>query len=642
MMIWNNVTHKTGGDYVVGNGDMVLFCRGPNINGLYSSLNDPRYIFSLTLSSDNDKLRSITERNKNDNSYKHIFYEKHSDFLSGNEKNNNLTEFNDILDVNQNLFIRNINSFQKIVLFLSVAKYAKVVFDTSYQASGTKTECIIISTENNSTGYNKYTQKNNGIIKKINTCLRLIIMMSGNVKCKKFPEIIIEPGKGSIIISADYGENFIKNALYSLSNPDLIINRNKNYWTRYLSGIKKISGQNEDNKLNDVLQNSILLLKSMQKKDGDIILSESSWESEPVKLFCMIKSLLEIGCVSEAKAALDFMVSMFWDGCHFISYIKSCGIFNEYASIPSCLLLAAANYLKKTNDNAYITFISPVLEDAYYAQKNIYKNRLITVSGSEDYIKYGYFPLDSQYMYSFCNTLLYIESKEVFINELSVYTNKNKTEFYKNDALNSINKFKKIFLEQDVFPSLIKKSKKENNIRRGICDLCGDFYYPRLVDSLEKNQSGNYVCPNCRSKIKEEYKKTDNETKEKKYIIADELLFPAFLQSSIITYDMTEKCINNYKAKSDYLYYTNDEKDKHSSIVSIAYLLYHYTAKNLSKAQNIYNHLIEKITRDGFWPNFDKSFEKFGGTLSPFVNVVCAAGIYRYRSFCNILSPNIE
>jgi len=265
----------------------------------------------------------------------------------------------------------------------------------------------------------------------------------------------------------------------------------------------------------------------------------------------VIRCMLELGYIEEAKGALNF----WWNKFKIFGDLYNAeGMDNDSARLlfindevenTGYLLMCYFNYFEHTKDNEYIQTVFPLLKWAFEIQLPHIAGNMLEFSCDETYIAGGTFPKNLMYHGSAEATLLFIEGGERFL----IYARAEKLlpeniifEYF--ELVSNVREnFKKNFFDNGILYAnnpLREKIAGSPQFRHGFCDAEEILDNHLSLSWTEKNEKNYFVCPKCRERLMPEMADCD-----KRYILNSVNLALKYHNTSLFTDEEIQKIISN-------------------------------------------------------------------------------------------------
>ncbi|MHB1152771.1 MAG: hypothetical protein ACYCWE_18735 [Eubacteriales bacterium] len=620
MYLWS--ANKDAESHTIGNGEMLIFASGPNITGVFGPPYTSLPFFSAVIDDSMRQITALTERDGGIWLHKLtcsptpiISYKQTASFI----------RFTDHVDRMHNVFVRRFNAIQTLTFKLIIPPYVRVYYNELYQLSGKNYNCATFIIRDGTASAGEQ---------------RLVCVLDGDVSFNTADnEICIKTGSGNIIMAAGTPDKAVRNAVFIINKYDQSFDRTRLYYFEYLSRFHAFNpAENEKlmTKALTVLESAAVFLKSMQSADGGVIKSMSKPFADMSEQYTILRAFLALGCRTEAKSIIEFMLkkyTYFGD----IKAFESTGsdLFREnslaeYAAVPAYILLSAAAYLKSAGDKNLIITLVPMLNHAAETQIKNIRGGLMISDGCEPAIICGYSTHKAAYTVSARNTLLYIESLKAmsYISEtinLEIINSESAEKAIKRAENAFSETFGKTgFKSYAKFPDGMRRER----FRYGICDMCGDKFYPRINVVLERYED-SYLCERCYNKgpfpvITEAPEINDD-------IVTADILTAPYLGCNIVK----KETILDYSEKkkiSETCFLPVFSGSERCSYSDAGYLLYAFTEYDDKNSDSIFKSLVEAAGTNDLWNEYYKSEE-----YTAYTNAICAEAVIKYLTKLNIL-----
>lgn len=625
MYLWS--ANKDAESHYIGNGEMFIQASGPNITGVFGPPYTSLPFFSAVIEDSTRQITALTERDGGIWLHKLtcsptpiISYKQTASFM----------RFTDHIDRIRNVYVRRFNAIQPMTFKLIIPPYIKVHYNESYRLSGRNYDCATFTIPDGIAPTGEQ---------------RLICVLDGDASFDGTDnEIRIKTGSGNIIMAIGTPDKAVRNAIYILNKYDQSFDRTQLYYFEYLSRFHKLNVPENEKliiKALTVLESAAVFLKNMQSSDGGVIKSISKPFADMSEQYYILRAFLAFGLRTEAKSILDFMLKkyiLFGD----IKAFESAGsdLFREnslaeYIAVPAYILLSAAAYLKSGGDKNYIITLVPMLNYAAEIQIKNARGGLMISDGCESAITRGYITHKAAYAISARNTLLYIESLKAM---LYIAETTDREIISVNSAEKAIaraeNAFSESLMKTGMFKSYAKypDGMRRERFRSGICDKCGDKFYPRINVILERYED-SYFCERCYisdpfpgiTETPEIPEITDD------IVTADILTAPYLGCDNVKKETILEYSEKNRKAETCFLpVVCGSGRCSYSDAGLLLYALTEYDDKN---SGSIFKSLVDAAGTNDLWSEYYKSEE-----CTAYTNAICAEAVIKHLTKLNILN----
>lgn len=605
MYLWSNTGYTGSETHVLGNSEIFVCANGPNI----VSVSGPPYTslpyFSAVIDDNTRDITALSERESGTGIWLYKLTCSDSPVISF-KHTAAFMRFTDHIDCIRNVFVRRFNSIQSLMFKFIIPSYVKVYYYETYILSGKRYACASFTIPGRTAPY-------------LNSEKRLLCVLDGDAYFNTIKnEIHIKSGSGNIIFALGTPDKSVRDAVYILGNYVRSIERTREYYTEYLRRICECALNITDKyvvKVVTALESAAVLLKTMQGSDGGVIKSISKPAADMSEQYYILRSFLALGCRSEAKAILAFMankITLYGDITAYEDIFRESSV----ADYAYCLLSAAA-YLRYSGDKSYITTLAPMIRHAVEYQIKNTNSDFIMSDICQPAIIGGYITHRAAYAVSACNTLLYIESlKETLYIEATVGQN-----LINNVSLNNAIKragyaFSNTFVQNDIFKSyaVCPDGTRRERFSYGICDMCGDMYYPRINTALERF-GDNYLCERCFNKAAE-FGCNIIPTEISDEIVTGDILLAPYLGCDTVKRDIVCGYIEKNE-KDGFIPVVCGSNRKFNS--DAGFLLYVLTEYDDARSAHVFRSLVDAVGKNGNWSEYNA-----------FTNAVCAEAIIKY------------
>lgn len=298
------------------------------------------------------------------------------------------------------------------------------------------------------------------------------------------------------------------------------------------------------------VEDTALQIRAQQHKDGGVQAGHNYHLAYVRDQYGVARGLIAMGAWQEARKILEFYRAVFsrWGLIANAQAMGVDGIFhvheNDEVEITGYLLLQACDLYEADGDREFFVSLKPMLDWALKAQLKWLHNDMLPFNGDETYVAGGLIPRTALNHGSFEATMLLIAGGRRYMDycaEFGIYDAWMDDARVRIDAASS--RFEENFRRGDIYITNSLKyleGYSEPEFRHGVC-LGGDaFEWLRRVDE------GIYMCPRCAGKkTLAPYRREDS--------LKSTLLMETFVRAGQIAMDylaaQTAQFISEYREK---------------------------------------------------------------------------------------------
>ncbi|MGC9352988.1 MAG: hypothetical protein ACP5D9_04060 [Mariniphaga sp.] len=587
--------------HCLGNGNYGVYASGVNIQQVFGPPYSTPSFFSSTLNSSNIQVE--TNREPGTDIYVHTFYKD-------GKKTGTIT---DVVPSDINCFCRISDLTEPVYFNLLVENPRNSVSLTDYPRHVTDfgiNNSLLVSALPGVFVYNDYPapfEINHQII--TNGSVR-IYPNAGN----KW-EYIVEFGEGKGVLYFVGGPSFqelnsnLEKAL-NQSKGELLSNTRanwRNYTEQGFDFAKEFSCENRDKpELLNAVDDVSVLLRTQQGEPGGVLAGHYYHMAYVRDEYGVSRAFLALGYYGQARKILDFYFDVWskFGVIHNAQAIGIPGIFhkheNDEVEITGYLLIQAFDYLKKTNDKAFVKKIMPLLEWSWEVQKKNLVDNMLPFNGDETYIAGGLIPRKVLNDGSAEATLLFIEGGARllrFIEQEQLKGSDWLTE--NNNLLDQVKSdFRRNFMNDN-------RLMANNPLRAEHCEYpeyrYGVCLYPRhggYRGILRHHKGSLYFCKECFGKAND---KIEPERAEE-FFLPSVYLMPIYLDADLFSEEEKKAMLNELVA----LYWQNGritiaQQDEKLLGYDYGLFLYALTEFNHPLAKEIYRKMMDLPDETGTW-----------------------------------------
>lgn len=532
MRIWTN-TEPNGAIHAMGNGEMVVYAQGANLNNIYG----PPYSAPNTLSLSTegpDDLKDSAEREIGTSVWNH----------KTTAAGKSAVDYTEFVPAEMAAYIRLFECKSEGVRWV-LHPHPAAKFVECAQAPGVWQQII-------RAGQNAYNYPTN-----LWSFHRIVPQGSCKAELGANGELIIHllPGKGSLAVvgastypvAVTETEKLIKQGAESFLKPT------RAYWKTFTDrrlaakpALKKLPAD-----MAEIIDSIATLIKSQQSTDGGVMAGHYYALAYVRDQYGTAKGMLSLGMIDEAKLNLEFRLRKYLlfgtlqtaetMGVDCARHIHE----NDESEGPGYTILQARDYIKLTGDDAFGKKMWPMMDWCWKVQTKHLANGLLPFNGDETYVAGGFFPRSGLNQGSADSTLVFVEAGK-WLMQWAV-AQKLWTAKYASDQQKLISQaseaYRRYFFDNNrIWANAPEREKMVTlpRFRHGVCEAnCGWFGW------TERSHRGRYLCPNCIG-----VKDVPAEVPAKMEVNSVSLL-PAYLESDILTHDETQRVLDHVLSQAD-------------------------------------------------------------------------------------------
>lgn len=251
----------------------------------------------------------------------------------------------------------------------------------------------------------------------------------------------------------------------------------------------------------EAVEDVALMVRAQQHREGGVQAGHNYHLAYVRDQYGVSRGLLAMGAWDEARKILEFYRGVFarWGYIANAQAMGVDGIFhvheNDEVEITGYLLIQAVDFLEATGDAEFFMSLSPMLDWALNAQLKWLNNDMLPFNGDETYVPGGMLPRTALNHGSFEATLLFIAGGRRYLDRRAAL---GMAEDWMDGVRARIDQaaaaFEGNFRRGDIYVtnSLMRlKGLTEPEFRHGVC-LGGDAF-----EWLQRVDEGVYLCPRC-------------------------------------------------------------------------------------------------------------------------------------------------
>lgn len=447
------------------------------------------------------------------------------------------------------------------------------------------------------------------------------------------PEFLViqcPPGEHCIMISfgCDWRE---VDAMRNRSGPAL--QECIDWWRKELEQAEPIwvpEKVNKKYKISDLAENIAVMLICQQGRDASTISGYMHRMGYIRDQYGAFRGFLKLGYIQRAKQIIDFNYRIFrqYGVLHTAQAIGYDGVFhcheNDEAELTGYVILEAFDYLRKTQDTAYVTTVFPMLKWALETQIHAISRNMLPFNGDETYIAGGLLPRCAIHNGSAETTMQFIVSADQllkFAGENRLFTSE---EYFRYEKIVEEVKraYRDNFIEKGVLyaNNPIRQTFTQMPLfRHGVCEKCNRFTW------LKKNANGRYQCHSC-------WEKPLDQAEAVRYQLPSVSLNTVYIGGA--AYTDSSALLRAAEEIADDFIRTGEIKSSPVSELSVGYefglLLYTLTWFKSEKAHLIFDEMLKALDRDGTWGEYYKGRRCVSARCRPWESGINIEAVFFY------------
>ncbi|HPZ52704.1 MAG TPA: hypothetical protein PLI11_07280 [Clostridia bacterium] len=530
MRYWCNKKEDDGSIHAIGNGRMIVYGRGPNINQVQGPPYSSPVYGSFEINEPDRNIESRSQRAPRDSKWIHNIY----------EDGKQIGIFKDFMDPEYNVFVRSFEMEKSICIKPVLFPHSKVYYYSDYDfGNGVRKECVMLVMTIGTRYFTNFALMDE---------LRMYILWDGDAKyIKEENSFVLEKGSGQLALVSDHPKKIDKHLSFYFSGAD-IEERSGHYFADYLKkGDRILESVPEDHpeakRIKDVLESVAVLTKCQQSYDGGILAGHYYPLAYVRDMAGTMRSLVKSGYVEEGKNVLEFWFNK-WKHFGNLVNAESMGhnqdrllFSNDEVEVPAYIVYCAMYYYNATKDKDFLIEINDMLRWAFSVQMPHLVKGMTSFSGDETYIAGFVFPRPFIYHGSAESTLLFIEGGRRFLDfcrEEGLLDDEEMSR-YESAVKEASDLYKKNFVIDGVIHGNNPEREKgfeKPRVHRGFCDVDQLLERPAPLMWLERGEHGYYRCPDCFDE------KIDMILDpSKRYILGSTGLLPVYYDSDLFSDD---------------------------------------------------------------------------------------------------------
>lgn len=377
----------------------------------------------------------------------------------------------------------------------------------------------------------------------------------------------------------------------------------------------------EREKLLQTIDDVAVLIKTQQSTEGAVLAGHNYHLGYVRDQYGVSRGLLRMGYYPEARAILNFYWNV-WHKTGVLHNAQGIGMDafhiheNDNVELTGYLIMQAFDYLKKTNDKAFIKQIFPMLEWAWHGQQQQLIKYMLPFNGDETYVAGGMLPRSALLDGSSEATMLFITSGNLFLNWID-----STKSWPKSDITNARQLIKRVkehfdanFIEDGKLLTnnpVRMTGEKYPDFRHGVCESCGAFGW------TQRNDNNRYLCPVCFAT------KKLPKAEPKKYFIPSVSLVPLYIDATIFTRPqvkfMVDDIISTYKKTGKLSSGANE-----NTTVGYDYGFFLYSLSKLKEPlkNEVYLNMLNVLDKTGAWVEYYQDNKPKGTRYRPWESAI--------------------
>lgn len=505
MRIWNSGGMDEGSRHVIGNGEMLVYGVGPNIEYLYGPPYSSPPFLGLVIETDDDEIRSDSEREDGTAIWSHRIY---------GPKGVLAAHMTDYMLPARNVFIREIDACSELRFRIDPAPGIR-------RANGIRNDfgqahpdvmSILLSYTNGPT-FLTHDPVTKEVDLLITTQGRAVVEHESDGSLR----VRVRSGRSRLLFAA--GPRFpdlLRDTAAVLAERDgRQLAETRAYWRRFSAGRRDFAALiPHDHPHRAAMLRAIdsvsVLVKCQQSSSGGMTPGHRYSPMAYVRdMAGVLRGLLALGYLGEAKAILQFWKRK-WERFGNLQNAEGMGDDsvrlsggNNEVEIPAYVILCVFEYYEQTNDESVLEELWPMMDWAFAVQLPHLEGGMTEFSSDETYIAGGVFPRHLMFQGSAESTLMFVTGGAKLADwaERSRRWSGTKLRRYREELDKAAGLFKRNFMPDGVLYANQPRREQTAGKPRfqfGFCDAHGKLD-GRLVNRwLELQEQGYYLCAECK------------------------------------------------------------------------------------------------------------------------------------------------
>ncbi len=440
------------------------------------------------------------------------------------------------------------------------------------------------------------------------------------------------PGKSvlTVVGGPSYAECITNTKNILLKDPVELQEQTRKWWLEFSSrriDFSKTIPANlpQRDKLIQTIDDVAVLIKTQQSTEGAVLAGHNYHLGYVRDQYGVSRGLLKLGYYSEAKAILEFYWKI-WKKEGLLHNAQGIGMNafhiheNDEVEQTGYLIQQAFDYLRKTNDNAFVKKIFPMLVWAWESQKKHLIKNMLPFNGDETYVAGGILPRSALFDGSAEATMLFITGGEQFLNWIQknkLWTTAKIVENRK-VLLQTKDSYGENFIEGSMLltnnPNRMK-GEKYPDFRHGVCE---SLVQPCEVFSwTQRTETNRYLCPLCFTT------KTLPASIPEKYFLQSVSLTPLYINATVIPEaklkGFVRDIISSYKKTGK----LPSRPDGNSTVgYDFGLFLYSLSLFNEPLKDEIYTKMLGVLDNTGAWVEYYDNNKPMGTRYRPWESAI--------------------
>lgn len=532
MRIWSNRMEDDGSVHPMGNGELLVYGKGPEIINFFGPPYSAPSFLQVVVEEDERELVAHSQRELGTAIWTHQ--------ISGDGMP--LALLTDYILPGRNVWIREVEAEGTMSFRILPAPGVRVNPMGQYFKEGDG-ESLLLTIPKGTTFFTS-----DSIPYEINLIITLCGGISASIRQDGTISLQIRPGQGRMVFSSDPSyPRVVESSEYTLKRTQAaLLEEVRAYWKVFTSRRRDFAALiPRDHPLRERMLEAIdsvsVLIKCQQSVSGGVAAGHYYNMAYVRDQSGVVRGLLALGYISEARAILEFWWnkwSLFGNLYNADGMGNDCArlfFVNDEVEIPAYIILECFQYYKYTQDESFLRHVLPMLDWAYRVQLGHLVEGMTEFSCDETYIAGGTFPKHLMYHGSAESTLLFITGGQQlldFVDTRKLWDEGRIAEYRKrlNEAADH---YKANFMEGGVLyannPAREKAAGKPR-FHFSYCDahqILDDTLY---LTWTERSAQDYYVCPLCRERNVPEV--TD---RTKRHVLNSVSLVPAYVGSRLFS-----------------------------------------------------------------------------------------------------------
>jgi len=630
--VWSNKGEDEGTIFPIGNGNMLVYEQGPNINRLFGPpYSAPSYL-QMFVNEKERTLRVESKREKNTAIWHHNVY-------NGSKLIGQMTDY--ILP-DKDVFFRDVDMKEELGFKVTVPSGINVYPMKNYFSyiNNEPVASILLSIPMGSTFFVRNPSPEE---------LSMFIVATGNIDIsdplKVEFNIKFKTGKGRLILSSGkaYPET-VENMEQVLKNPETFwIGQTRKYWydfsSRRFDFTSKIPATHPlRDRILDAIDGVSTAIKCQQSTSGGVMAGHQYNMAYVRDQSGVLRGLLALGYFKDARAIIDFWIRKY---SLFGNVLTADGMDNDAARLPltndevegpAHLIQNCFIYYKYTKDEEFLKKAFPMMQWAFEVQLSHIAGGMTEFSGDETYMAGGTLNC-SVYQGSAESTLLFINGGEKLLNWVSGQGlwPAGKVEKYRQIIADAKAKYKDNFIvDGKLYANNPLREKMANlpRFRFGFCSMHSENQNTPLITWTERDDKGRYICPDCRKKAPGN---RGLENSEKRYVLNSVSLVPAYIESDMFTTAEIEEII---KPGVELFKTKGSVPSNLEGIRSLGYdyglLLYNLVKLNSPLKEDALKKMLDVLNTVGAWDEYYDNDKPYNCRTRPWESAVNVDALVEY------------